>query len=172
MVRKFSGEPNEIEAQITAVKAVKADTLALFLTMCSAWWLNGYRFGAPGAAPGPSPPAARQGLWERVECEGNQEAYWHQRASGESAWELPSGAATTCGWQHSVETGQWRHAASGAATATPPPLDAPAPLDEAAAQRRPAEVAGSGHGFVVAREAFSQLKAHHRVAALWARLGT
>jgi hypothetical protein len=40
-----------------------------------------------------------------------------------SAWDLPVGAETSCGWQHCEENGLWCHTESGAVSQDPPELD-------------------------------------------------
>ena len=59
----------------------------------------------------PAPPPLHP-VYELFEVEG--ERYWHCAATGESAWRLPAGADSACGWVYvGSRRGGWRHAATG-----------------------------------------------------------
>ena len=59
--------------------------------------------------------------WERFTSEG--ESWWFCEATDESAWELPPGAVTSCGWLHFKSEGVWRHFPSGLTSNLPPSLN-------------------------------------------------
>ena len=65
---------------------------------------------------------------ETTASDGVRESWWWQPSTGSSAWELPLGASTLCGWRYTTPSGekgvppQWVHTASGAVTFVPPPL--------------------------------------------------
>jgi hypothetical protein len=91
--------------------------------------------------PPPPPPPPRGELearWRREKAD-DGDAFWFLPPTGESAWELPAGARTECGWAHDEAAGLWLHGTLGVTRAEPPPLDAaalPPPPAAAAPQAR------------------------------------
>lgn len=122
---------------------------AIFLccAIVISWWINTFYYGGgdedasnlepqtPGHSLGSTtanplnggkckPPKTIHSLpppWSRA-CDG-EDVWWVQEGTAASAWELPSGASTTCGWVHRESEGFWIHLPSGAVSQTPPPLD-------------------------------------------------
>jgi hypothetical protein len=91
--------------------------------------------------------------WERVTPDNPLEPpLWHQRTTGESAWTLPPGAQTSCGWQHHGELQQWRHAETGEVSLAPPSAFSPT---DAALER--------------ARERLAALREGHEEGLEWVR---
>ena len=83
-------------------------------------------------------------LWSRFTRPEDGDVFWHCPATSQSEYVLPTSATTSCGWSFNASLQRWEHAASGAASASPPPLDeaeagaliasaAAPPLDEAEA---------------------------------------
>jgi hypothetical protein len=74
--------------------------------------------------PPPSfPPAPTNDSWVHHQPPG-QPAYWHHPHTGASAWTLPPGAHTACGWAQELQVDTeplWRHLESGALCTAPPP---------------------------------------------------
>ena len=69
-------------------------------------------------------------LWTAV-TDTDGDFFWYNDALQASAWVLPDGATSTCGWQQD-ETGRWVNAATGAPPTLSPPLAVPAPLQTSA----------------------------------------
>lgn len=78
--------------------------------------------------PPPQPPDSSSSnppsdLWVRHKDEDGDE-YWHHPATGVSAWEVPYGGSTECGWaweEVAWGEGGWVHEVSGARTGVSPP---------------------------------------------------
>ena len=105
------------------------------------------------AAASDPPPPEQPAVWERVTPENPLEPpYWHQRSTGESAWTLPPGAQTSCGWRHQGELQQWHHAETGAVSLAPPSASSPT---DAALER--------------ARERLAALREGHEEGREWVR---
>jgi hypothetical protein len=83
--------------------------------------------------------------WRRVALE-DGDSFWHHPATDVSAYELPPGAATACGWRHRQGKGLWAHGESGATSPRPPPADAGEAEAIIAAHRAAMAAAAAGHG--------------------------
>ena len=153
-----AGQPSTLSEQARMALAIVPLCYAVVLAcvLLASWWFNGVRFGLQGgkrstadagAAAGdtgeaglavvdnPMLTGTPPGLWERIHDPQDGDTYWHNALTGESVWELPSGAATACGWRHDAAAGIWRNAATGAVSTSAPysrkePAPAPAPEPE------------------------------------------
>ena len=122
----------------TAISSIPIFLAAVIsITLLCSWWLNLrlYTILPPGPPPELSredthlkpknaseiPPgvvSSRSPLWDSF-TDDDGDSFWYSSELGISAWNLPPGAITSCGWRY--EGGVWKNTLSGAISDTPPP---------------------------------------------------